>query len=188
MGASRDCHGLIMDETLSLIEKTAFLKGIDLFAGVPSEVLAQLADRTKELHFEAGDVIFREGEANRGLYMVVDGLIEVRRGRTLDGMRGPGVGFGDLALAEGEPHQTTAIATLQTHALNVSNDAFFDTMLDFPEVAVAMVRMLATRIAEMAGRIHDLEGKIAHLNSALRQSGTEVPMYQSGAFRRPESS
>jgi CRP/FNR family cyclic AMP-dependent transcriptional regulator len=177
-----------MEEMLTLIEKTAFLKGIELFAGVPSEMLAQLADRTQEMHFEAGQVIFREGEANRGLYMVVDGLVEVRKGRALESMRGPGTGFGELALAEGEPHQTTAVATLHTHALNVSNDAFFETMLDFPEVGVAMVRVLSTHIGEMAQRIHDLEGKIAHLNSALRQTGTEVPIYQSGAFRRPESS
>jgi CRP-like cAMP-binding protein len=177
-----------MEETLTLIEKTAFLKGVDLFTAVPSEMLAQLAARTKEVHFEAGAVIFREGEGNRGLYMIIDGLVEIRKGRALDSMRGPGVGFGELALEEGEPHQTTAVATLQTHALSVSNDAFFETMLDSPEVAVAMVRVLSTHIGEQAQRIHDLEGKIAHLNAALRQSGTEAPIYQSGAFRRPESS
>jgi len=177
-----------MEETLTLIEKTAFLKGVDLFAAVPSEVLAQLADRTIEMHFEAGKVIFREGEANRGLYIIVDGLVEIRKGRALDGVRGPGVGFGELALPEGEPHQITAVATLDTHALNVSTEAFFETMIDFPEVAVSLVRVLATHIGEMTQRLHDLEGKIAHLNAALKDAGAEAPMYQSGAFRRPESS
>jgi CRP-like cAMP-binding protein len=174
-----------MEDTLTLIEKTAFLRGVELFAGVPSEMLAELADRTRELRFEAGEVIFREGEANRGLYMVVDGLVEIRKGRALDGVRGPGIGFGELALGEGEPHQITAVATLPTHALNVSNEAFFETMLDFPEVAISMVRSLATHVNEMAQRLHDLEGKIAHLNAALRQAGAEAPIYQSGVFRRP---
>jgi CRP/FNR family transcriptional regulator, dissimilatory nitrate respiration regulator len=177
-----------MEETLSLLEKTAFLKGVDLFSGVPSEMLAQLAARAREVHFDAGQVIYREGEANHGLFMVVEGLVEVRKGRALDSVRGPGVGFGELALAEGEPHQTTAVATLDTHALQVATDAFFDTMLDFPEVALAMIRSLSTHIGEMAQRLHDLEGKIAVLNAALRQTGTEAPVYQSGAFRRPTGS
>lgn len=176
-----------MEETLTLIEKTAFLRGVELFTGVPSETLAQLADRTRELRFEAGQVIFREGEANRGVYMVVDGLVEIRKGRALDGVRGPGFGFGELALGEGEPHQITAVATLPTHVLNVSSDAFFETMIDFPEVAVAMVRVLAAQLGEMAQRLHDLEGKIAHLNAALKDAGAEAPMYQSGAFRRPDA-
>lgn len=176
-----------MEETLSLLEKTAFLKGVDLFAGVPSEMLAQLAARAKEIHFDAGQIVYREGEANRGLFIVVDGLVEVRKGRALDGVRGPGVGFGELALGEGEPHQTTAVATLHTHALQVANDVFFDTMFDFPEVALAMIRALSIHIGELAARLHDLEGKIAHLNAALRQTGTEAPVYQSGAFRRPTS-
>ena len=177
-----------MEETLTLIEKTAFLKGVDLFQGVPSEMLAQLAARTQEVHFDPGQVVFREGDVNRGLFMIVDGLVEIRKGRALDGVRGPGLGFGELALREGEPHKITAIATLHTHALNVSNEAFFETMIDFPEVAVAMVRVLSNHINDMTQRVHDLEGKIAHLNAALRQSGTEAPIYQSGAFRRPEES
>lgn len=177
-----------MDETLSLIEKTAFLKGIDLFAGVPTEMLAQLAGRTTELHVEAGQAIFREGKPNTGMYMVVDGLVEVRKGRALSRVCGPGVGFGELALGEGEPHQTTAVATLATHALNVSNDAFFETMMDSPELAIALVRVLSAQLLEEAQRVHDLEGKIAALNSALKQAGAEAPVYQSGAFRRPPES
>jgi len=174
-----------MEDTLTLIEKTAYLRGVELFAGVPSEMLAQLADRTREMRFEAGEVVFREGEANRGLYMVVDGLVEIRKGRVLEGVRGPGLGFGELALGEGEPHQISAVAALPTHALNVSTETFFEIMLDFPEVAVSMVRVLATNIDELGQRLHDLEGKIAHLNAALRQAGAEAPIYQSGVFRRP---
>ncbi len=175
-----------MEETLTLIEKTAFLKSVEMLASIPTDVLAQLAARTQEMHFDAGQVIFREGEVNQGVYLIVDGLVEVRKGRALDGLRVPGQGFGELALGEGEPHQTTAIATQHTHALKVSNEMFFDTMLDYPEVGVAMVRSLAKRIGELGQRIHDLEGKIAHLNAALKDANVEAPAYQSGAFRRPD--
>jgi hypothetical protein len=66
--------------------------------------------------------------------------------------------------------------------LNISNETFFDTMLDFPEVAVAMVRGLSERLTELAQRVHELEGQMAHLNRTLQNAGVETPTYSSGAI------
>jgi CRP-like cAMP-binding protein len=174
-----------MHEMMTLIEKTAFLKSTDLFTKIPTEVVAQMATRTRELHVEAGEALFREGEMNSGAYLVVEGLIEIRKGRALDRVRGPGEGFGELGLGEGEPHLFSAIAAQPSYLLNVSNEKFFEGMLDFPEMAIAMVRILSQRIGELAQRTHDLEGQIAHLNATLRKAGVEAPRYSSGAYTRP---
>ncbi|HET9325387.1 MAG TPA: cyclic nucleotide-binding domain-containing protein [Candidatus Eisenbacteria bacterium] len=186
MGAARHRDGLLtMEETLTIIERTAFLKGTDMFSSIPTETLAQLAGRGRELHVEAGETIFREGDVNSGAYLVVEGLVEMRKGRALDGVRTPGQGFGELSLGEGEPHTFTAVASEHTHVLNVSNEALFDTMLDYPEVGVGMVRAIGKRVSELVQRVHDLEGQIAHLAATLRRSGVEPPIYTSGAYRRP---
>ncbi|TMQ71330.1 MAG: cyclic nucleotide-binding domain-containing protein [Candidatus Eisenbacteria bacterium] len=176
-----------MDEMLTIIERTAFLKGTEIFASIPTEVLAQLAGRGREIHFGAGETIFREGDPNSGAYMVVEGLVEIRKGRALDGVRTPGEGFGELSLMEGEPHNFTAVASEHTHVLNVSNEVLFDTILDYPEVGVGMVRSMGKRVTELVQRVHDLEGQIAHLAATLRSSGVEAPTYVSGAYRRPTS-
>jgi CRP/FNR family cyclic AMP-dependent transcriptional regulator len=175
-----------MKETLTLIEKTAILKSSILLSHMPTEALAQLAARGRELRFDAGATIFREGDANRGTFLIVEGMVEMRKGRALDSMRHEGQGFGELGLSEGEPHQFTAIATEATHVLNISNEDFFDAILDFPEVGLAMVRGLSKRLAEMAQRIHDLEGQVAHLSATIQSAGVEIPGYVSGAYRRPE--
>jgi hypothetical protein len=60
-------------------------------------------------------------------------------------------------------------------------------MLDYPEVGVGMVRSIGKRVSELAQRVHDLEGQIAHLAATLRSSGVETPTYVSGAYRRPTS-
>lgn len=176
----------MMKETLTLIEKTAILKSSALLGHIPTEALAQLAARGRELHFDAGSTIFREGDANRGTFLIVEGMVEMRKGRALDSMRRSGQGFGELGLLEGEPHEFTAIATEHTHALNISNEDFFDAILDYPEVGLAMVRGLSKRLAEMAQRIHDLEGQVAHLSSTIQGAGLDVPSYVSGAYRRPQ--
>ena len=175
-----------MNETLTLIEKTAIMKASPLLKTVPTEALAQLAARGKEIHYDAGEVIFREGEANTGVYMIVEGLVEVRKGRALDSMRNENQGFGEIGLNEGEPHEFSAIAYTHTHVLNISNEDFFETILDYPEVGLAMLRGFAKRMAELAQRIHHLEGQVAHLSSTLKTAGVQPPSYQSGAYPRPD--
>jgi CRP-like cAMP-binding protein len=170
---------------LTLMEKTAILKSADPFTHIPTEALAELAARAKEHQFPVGASVFREGETNRGAFLVVEGRVEIYKGRALQAVCLPGQSFGELALGEGEPHEFAAVSAEDTHVLNISNDILVDTMLDFPEVGVAMARAQAQRITELAQRVHLLEGQVAHLNATLKQAKVEIPQYQSGAYQRP---
>jgi len=174
-----------MKETLTLIEKTAILKTSGLLGSIPTEPLARLAARGREFHVDAGQVIFREGDPNRGGFLVVEGLVEVRKGRALVSMRQAGDAFGELALNEGEPHEFTAIATDHTHVLTISNEDLFDTITDYPEVGLELLRGFARRLSELAQRIHHLEGHVAHLSASLKSAGVQPTTYQSGAYPRP---
>jgi CRP-like cAMP-binding protein len=177
-----------MRETLTLIEKTAILKTSGLLASLPTEALARLASRGREIHVDAGQIIFREGDPNRGGFLVVEGLVEIRKGRALVSMRQAGDSFGELALSEGEPHEFTATATDHTHVLNISNEDLFDTILDYPEVGLDLLRSFARRLTELAQRIHHLEGHVAHLSASLKSAGVQPGTYQSGAYARPDLS
>jgi len=55
-------------------------------------------------------------------------------------------------------------------------------MLDYPEIGVAMVKILSRRLSESAQRVHDLEGQIAHLANTLRNAGIATPSYVSGYY------
>jgi CRP-like cAMP-binding protein len=177
-----------MEPILTILERTAFLKSTEVFARIPTDVLAQIASRGRELHFDAGQIIFREGDPNSGAYMVIEGLVEFRKGRALEGVRGSGLGFGELALGEGEPHTFSAVAAEHTHVLNISNEILFESMLDYPEIGVAMVRIMAKRVSEAAQRVHDLEGQVAHLANTLRNAGVATPRYVSGNYPRVKPS
>lgn len=164
-----------MEETLTLIEKTAFLKGIEVLSQVPTEALAQLAARAREIHLDAGDVVFEEGQLNRGAFLVVEGLIELRKGRALVRLLHPGGVFGELFSSEGSPHFYTAVATTHTHVLNVTLEDVFDGMMDFPEFGVGMVRSVAMRNHELTQRLLELESLLGRFHAALRAAGLEPP-------------
>jgi len=164
-----------VQETLTLIEKTAFLKSLPMFASIPTEALAELAARAREIHCDAGDVLFREGDPDRGVFLVVEGTVEQRKGRALVRVVRAGMGLGELWMSEGEPHAYDVTAIEHTHVLNVTREDMMDGIADFPEFGQAMVRQLARRIHEMTGRLIELENLVARFHSALVAAGIEPP-------------
>lgn len=162
-----------VEETLTLIEKTAFLSSLPVLASVPTEALAQLAAQTHEVHYDPGDTLFSEGQPNSGAYLVVDGMIELRKGRALVRMLGPGQTFGELFSREGAPHAYGANATEHSHVLRITIENVFDAMLDYPEFGVGMVRVISKRNYELIERMLELEAMLGRFHDQLKQAGIE---------------
>ena len=64
-----------MPDTMTLIEKTVFLKSVEVLHDVPTEALAQLAARATEVRCNRGAPLFREGDEDQGTYLVVEGVL-----------------------------------------------------------------------------------------------------------------
>lgn len=175
-----------MEETLTLVEKTAFLKSIDLLASIPTEALADLAGRAREVHFDAGDTIFREGEANRGSYLVVEGSVVLRIGDAAVRVARAGMPFGELFLGRGEPHKVTAVAIEHTHVLNVTSEDIFDAMGDYPDFAAGIVRSMSRSMLALNERIVELEGILGRFHTALIKAGIEPPEKEPAQPAEPE--
>src|SRR5262245_9229526 len=126
-------------ETMTLIEKTVFLKSVEVFAGVPSEALAQVAARATETHCNHGSVLFRKGDEDQGAFIVVEGLLELsREGMVVRKLR-PGMAHGELFLGGGETHHYTATCLEDTHLLNLRSADVIDALLEYPEFGLAVV-------------------------------------------------
>ena len=164
-----------MEGTLTVIEKTAFLKGLPGASAIPTEVIAELASRATEIHCEPGQVLFREGEPDRGSFVVIDGSLELRKGSALVLVLKRGKSVGELWHGEGEPHGYTLIAAEPSHVLNLTREDTLDAMLDYPELAIEMLRTMGLRFNDLASRVLELEAKIAGLNDALRAAGVTPP-------------
>lgn len=164
-----------MEATLTLIEKTAFLKGLELLSSIPTEALADLASRARGIHCEPDEVLYREGDTQRGVFLVVEGMLEQRRGRALVRMLRPGSAFGEFWLEEDAPYEYTVVAMQHSHVLNVTREDMFDAMLDFPEFGAAMAQAMARRANELVGRVLELENLVARLHRVLRDAGIDPP-------------
>jgi CRP-like cAMP-binding protein len=160
-----------MAETLTLIEKTVCMKSSEVFGAIPTEPLAQLATRANELHVDRGETLFREGDDDQGVFLVVAGVIELQKGDAVVRVLRSGAVHGELFLQESESHQYTAIAREDAHVLNLGRQDVLDALLEYPEFGVAVVQDLALRHHKLTERVIELEQQ---LPSPAARSGDET--------------
>jgi CRP-like cAMP-binding protein len=150
-----------MADTLTLIEKTVHMKASDVFSAIPTEPLAQLAARANEVMLDRGETLFREGDDDQGVFIVIEGVVELRKGNAVVRVLQSGTVHGELFLQESGSHQYTAVAREDARVLNLGRNDVFDAFLEYPEFGIAMVQDLARRHHTLTERVSELEKQSA---------------------------
>ena len=124
------------------VEKVALLASVEMFARVPSVVLASLAGVMVERQVAAGDVVMGLGEPGDTLFVVADGSLRAHAGdRTLVTI-GPGSVIGELAVLDPAPRAASVTAEEDSLLLVLSKDDFDLVMTDHPELSEGVIRYL----------------------------------------------
>jgi CRP-like cAMP-binding protein len=103
-----------------------------------------------ETLFEAGEVIYAQGDSGKGMLMILTGAVEVSvdtpEGRRPLARFGPGDFLGDMALISNQPRATTARALTAVTAEWIDDHNFEDRLLEQPERRAAYLALLMQRI------------------------------------------
>lgn len=101
--------------------------------------------------FDQGAVIFRENEQGSEMFIIIQGVVEIRKStgpsssKILTTLQ-KGDMFGEMAIIEKQPRSATAVAVQPTRVL-VLNERLYDSMLGSnPDFARKMNRVLSERI------------------------------------------
>lgn len=129
------------------------LGGVGLFA-----VAAIASQRTMVLEeFRPGDVIFREGEPGRHLYVLKAGSVEVSRSRpdgTAEVLRQlhPGEAFGEMALLRRAPRNATIRALTAVEVYKMSPGNFAALYANLPGLRDHFNSLMESRLRELESR------------------------------------
>ncbi len=150
------------------------LRRLPFLQGASTEVLSSLARVAVERTFQRDQVILHEGSTDRELYVVVDGLVEVVKGKAGEEMvlaqRGEGEFFGEMALLEDRPRFATIRALRPTRLLEFSEASLHSVLAEQPALLNQAVRVLMSRLRESDVRmIADLQSKNEELARAYRE-------------------
>jgi CRP/FNR family transcriptional regulator, cyclic AMP receptor protein len=96
--------------------------------------------------FKAGEVIFRQGDAARELFVVQSGQVEIRLGnRLLETLGEYGI-FGEMALIDASPRSAAAVAATDVKLVAVGEKQFVFLISSTPHFALNVMRVMARRL------------------------------------------
>ena len=102
---------------LLLIEKVLVLKSLNLFKDTPENVLADLAPLMKEIQYEQGTEIFKEGEIGDCMYIIQQGNIKIHKGTTTLAILKEKEVFGELSLLDADTRSASCYCRYRLHSI-----------------------------------------------------------------------
>lgn len=140
-------------------EDTAdLLRRVPLFSTLEHEDLARVAAVSHPRRFEAGAIVFREGDASNSCYLIRSGRARAVRehpdGRSITLARfGPGDIFGELAMLDDERRSATVEAIEDVEALTILAEDMRRLLREQPEISVRLITALGRRLRETNERL-----------------------------------
>lgn len=156
------------------------LARLEMFSELSDAELDQLADVAVPRSYQAGEIVFREGDSGTSCHVVRTGSLKATKthpdGRTiaLAELR-PGDMFGELALFSGELRSATIEAVEAATTVVLLADDIRRLLHTQPDIAVKMLAALAERVRKANERIarqsfQGVAGRVASVLLAQAES------------------
>ena len=111
--------------------------------------------------FQDGEAIFREGETSEAAFLIVSGEVDVVKGFETNHARtiatiGAGEYVGEMGLVDSKPRSATAVAKGATVVEPVTQAQFMELILQNPEEAIGLIRILFERLRSASDKLAEL--------------------------------
>jgi CRP-like cAMP-binding protein len=112
----------------------------------PRELFRQEADT---LQLAPGDFLFREGDSDEKMYVLLEGEIEVFLGDFVLETAEPGTLIGEMALIDDGPRTANAVAKTACRLAQIDRRRFHFLIQQHPHFATHVMKTLADRLRHM---------------------------------------
>lgn len=142
----------------TFVEKVEVLRRASLFATLTDDELADVAEVSEPAHFNAGEVVFREGDFSNSCYVISSGHAAAVRehsgGRAITLARfGPGDLFGELAMLDDQRRSATIEALDELGVISIRGDDMRRMLREHPDIAIKMITALAQKLRQTNERL-----------------------------------
>ncbi|HET7435445.1 MAG TPA: DUF1003 domain-containing protein [Thermoanaerobaculia bacterium] len=141
-----------MDDARAHVSHEELLANIPLFESLTQDDLAALSKRLEEIDYNAGDVIFEQGDEGSALFIVVSGGVDISYGQgkakvTLASLF-PGQYFGELSLFDGAPRSATALAAKPSRLIRLDRKDLVDFVNKNPAASLRIIAEMSERLRQ----------------------------------------
>jgi len=133
-----------------LKQDVEILRKVPLFSPIDTARLKLLAFTSQRLSFDEDQVLFRQNESGETAYVLIDGTADVFVNAGDREVWVASVGrneiVGEIAILCDVPRTATVRTTSKVEALVIQKDQLIELLRSFPDIAIAMIRVLALRV------------------------------------------
>jgi CRP-like cAMP-binding protein len=135
---------------VSLLQEFELLRQIPFFADMEAPRLKLLAFMSQRVAYDAGNTLFRQGDAADAAYLIIEGEADI----VVDTPTGPvsiatlraNDILGEMAILCDVPRTATVQAKTRLVALRIAKEPFLRMVREFPNMAASIMRELAHRL------------------------------------------
>lgn len=127
--------------------KIELLAGIELFAGLDADDLATIGSVAEQTTIPRHTELTSEGTRAELVYVIIDGIAQVRRGDTVLAYLGDGDVVGELAMLDDRRRRSTVTTIVDTEALVIDRRHLGPLLQGVPRLAERIERIARPRRA-----------------------------------------
>ena len=141
-----DNINLILQQMITSLEKTLYLKDSSIFKDIPAKELIFISQELEEIQYSDNSQIFKDGEVGDSMYFIFNGEIKISKGNKELVCLKRGDYFGEMALLDGEPRSADATTMTNAVLLKLESSKFKNILYSNHHVIKGVLSMLCTRL------------------------------------------
>lgn len=148
---------------MQLNDEVRMLKQVPLFAGVAPSKLKLLAFTSERVAYRAGEILFSQGDDGDAAFVILSGkadiLVRTPTGEIKVAEMTDNAIVGEIAILCDVARTATVKAVTQIEALRINKETFLKLLMDFPEMTLEVVRVLACRLSHTTAELTATKGR-----------------------------
>ena len=148
---------------IELNKLVTILKSIQLFESVQEDVLKEIAKVLVPITLEKGQVLFKKGDFDHSLFIVVDGCVKAHVENHIYATFQPSMYFGEYTLLDSTARSTTVTAMEKSSLLRFDQKDFFTFLDNSPKMTRALLNNLVWRLRDY----NILEAELTQKNNEI---------------------
>lgn len=159
---------------MSLDDDIAALEQIELLSEFDRDHLRLIAFGSHKHSHTEGHVIFREGQASDGGYLILSGSVSISS--TQDGEKthiadyGPGALLGEMSLIIENKRSYTATVKENCQLFKITHNTMQRVLSEYPELAITLHARISRNLAELTEGLPSVQEKLKLDEKDLEQS------------------
>jgi len=142
---------------MSIEQEVELIRRIPIFQRIQPAMQKLLCFGSERLTYDAGQPLVKVGDAADAAYVIIEGTVEVSvespKGPLVISTSGANEIIGEIGIFGDVPRTATAVARTRVEALRISRDVFVNVIRGNPDAAIALVKILADRLAKTTAQL-----------------------------------